>query len=98
MRKELVRLDEQAAADLDALDEEMRFRFRHQLVRDAAYEALPKHERAHLHAAFADWMEQALPLRLNELHEVVAHHLEQACLYRRSVGGASEVVQTHQAL
>ncbi|TMB51580.1 MAG: zinc-ribbon domain-containing protein [Chloroflexi bacterium] len=90
VRKELVRLDEQAAADLDALDEEMRFRFRHQLVRDAAYEALPKHERAHLHEVFADWMEHALPHRMTELHEVVAHHLEQACLYRRSVGGASE--------
>ena len=89
MRKELVRLDEQAP-ELDALDKEMRFRFRHQLVRDAAYEALPKHERAHLHEAFADWMEGALPQRVNELHEVVGHHLEQACLYRRSVGGASE--------
>ncbi|MDP9273383.1 MAG: AAA family ATPase [Chloroflexota bacterium] len=93
VRKELVRLDEQAASELDALDEEVRFRFRHQLVRDAAYEALPKHERAHLHEVFADWMEQALPHRLNELHEVVGHHLEQACLYRRSVGGASRAAE-----
>src|SRR5207249_2478735 len=54
VRKELVRLDEQAP-ELDALDEELRFRFRHQLVRDAAYEALPKQERAQLHEAFADW-------------------------------------------
>ncbi len=90
VRKELVRLDEQASPELDALDEGMRFRFRHQLVRDAAYEALPKHERAHLHEAFADWMEQALPHRMNELHEVVGHHLEQASSYRRDVGGASE--------
>ena len=35
-------------------------------------------------------MEGARPQRMNELHEVVGHHLEQACLYRRSVGGASE--------
>ena len=89
VRKELVRLDEQAGPDLDSLDEEMRFRFRHQLVRDAAYEALPKHERAHLHEVFAEWMESALPNRLEELHEVIGYHLEQACLYLRSIGGAT---------
>src|SRR5437762_4089963 len=89
VRKELVRLDEQAGPDLDSLDEELRFRFRHQLVRDAAYEALPKHERAHLHEVFAEWMESALPNRLEELHEVIGYHLEQACLYLRSIGGAT---------
>ena len=90
VRKELVRLEEQESPDLDELDEEIRFRFRHQLVRDAAYESLPKHERARLHEAFADWMESALGKRLDELREVVGYHLEQACLYVRSVGGASE--------
>jgi tetratricopeptide (TPR) repeat protein len=51
---------------------------------------LPKHERARLHEAFADWMESRLASRINELHEVVGYHLEQACLYLRSVGGASD--------
>ena len=90
VRKELVRLDEQVAPDLGRLDEEVRFRFRHQLVRDAAYEALPKHERAHLHEVFADWMESALANRIDELHEVIGYHLEQACLYLRSVGRSTE--------
>jgi class 3 adenylate cyclase/tetratricopeptide (TPR) repeat protein len=90
VRKEIVRLDEQAASDIDALDEELRFRFRHQLVRDAAYEALPKHERAVLHEAFANWIEEALPHRINELHEVIGHHLEQAATYRRALGGDSD--------
>ncbi len=90
VRKELVRLDEQATPDLDELDEDLRFRFRHQLVRDAAYDSLPKGERARLHEAFADWMESRLATRMNELHEVVGYHLEQACLYLRSVGGATE--------
>ncbi|HEX6654856.1 MAG TPA: adenylate/guanylate cyclase domain-containing protein [Candidatus Limnocylindria bacterium] len=90
VRKELVRLDEQATPDLDELDEDLRFRFRHQLVRDAAYDSLPKGERARLHEAFADWMESRLATRMNELHEVVGYHLEQACQYLRSVGGASE--------
>ena len=58
-------------------------------MRDAAYEALPKHERAHLHEVFAEWMEMALPNRIEELHEVIGYHLEQACLYLRSIGGAT---------
>src|SRR5262249_37489419 len=33
-----------------------RFRFRHQLVRDAAYEGMPKELRARLHERFADWL------------------------------------------
>jgi class 3 adenylate cyclase/tetratricopeptide (TPR) repeat protein len=90
VRKELVRLDEQATPDLDELAEEVRFRFRHQLVRDAAYESLPKQERSRLHEAFAAWMESALGARMEELHEVIGYHLEQACGFLRSVGGASD--------
>ena len=33
------------------------FRFRHLLIRDAAYDALPKAARAELHERFADWLE-----------------------------------------
>ena len=86
VRKELVRLDEEAAPEADTVDEEVRFRFRHQLVRDAAYESLPKQERARLHEAFADWTEVMLAGRLPELHELVGHHLQQAYEYRRALG------------
>ena len=34
------------------------FRFRHLLIRDAAYDALPKATRAELHERFADWLEE----------------------------------------
>ncbi len=33
------------------------FRFRHMLIRDAAYERTPKELRSHLHERFADWLE-----------------------------------------
>ena len=36
-----------------------RVRFRHLLIRDAAYEALPKAARAELHERFADWLARA---------------------------------------
>ena len=35
-----------------------RFRFRHLLIRDAAYDALPKATRADLHRRFADWLDE----------------------------------------
>ena len=42
------------------------FKFRHILIRDAAYEALPKSERAMLHERFADWLERTVGERLTE--------------------------------
>jgi class 3 adenylate cyclase/tetratricopeptide (TPR) repeat protein len=55
------------------------FRFRHLLIRDAAYESLPKATRAELHERFADWLSGH---DLVEGDEVVGYHLEQAHRYR----------------
>ena len=52
VRKELIRPDRPQLAGEDG------FRFRHLLIRDAAYEALPKATRADLHERFATWLEQ----------------------------------------
>ena len=56
------------------------FRFRHLLIRDAAYEAMPKELRAELHERFADWLDQIADLA--EQDEIVGYHLEQAYRYR----------------
>jgi tetratricopeptide (TPR) repeat protein len=61
------------------------FRFRHLLIRDAAYAALPKELRADLHARFADWLERASESAL-ELDEIIAYHLEQAFRLRAELG------------
>jgi class 3 adenylate cyclase/tetratricopeptide (TPR) repeat protein len=61
------------------------FRFRHLLIRDAAYGALPKETRAELHERFADWL-NANAHELIELDEIVGYHLEQAARYRRELG------------
>jgi class 3 adenylate cyclase len=55
------------------------FRFRHLLIRDAAYESLPKATRAELHERFADWLATH---DLVEGDEIVGYHLEQAHRYR----------------
>ncbi len=60
------------------------FRFRHLLIRDAAYDALPKDTRAELHERFADWLE-VRGQELIELDEVLGYHLEQAARYRREL-------------
>jgi class 3 adenylate cyclase/tetratricopeptide (TPR) repeat protein len=79
VRKELIRPDRPLFAGDDA------FRFRHLLVRDAAYDALPKSDRAELHEQFADWLEQH-GTELVELDELLGYHLEQAFRYRRELG------------
>ena len=48
------------------------FRFRHLLIRDAAYEALPKATRAGLHERFAAWLEQHGAHPTDEMIELVA--------------------------
>ena len=73
VRKELIRPDRTDLPGEDA------FRFRHLLIRDAAYEAMPKELRAELHERFADWLDQ---IGLAEQDEIVGYHLEQAYRYR----------------
>jgi class 3 adenylate cyclase/tetratricopeptide (TPR) repeat protein len=60
------------------------FSFRHLLIRDAAYERLPKATRADLHERFARWLVKALR-NTPELDEIAGWHLEQAVLYRREL-------------
>ena len=45
------------------------FRFRHQLIRDAAYDGMSKELRAHLHERFADWLE-ARPMTFTVVDEL----------------------------
>ena len=79
VRKELIRPDKPQLAGEDG------FRFRHLLIRDAAYDALPKATRAELHERFATWLEEH-GTELVELDEILGYHLEQACRYRAELG------------
>ena len=73
VRKELIR------STSPTFPEDEGFRFRHLLIRDAAYESLPKATRAELHERFADWLATH---DLVERDEIVGYHLEQAHRYR----------------
>jgi len=79
VRKELVRPERSAFLGDDG------FRFRHALIRDAAYAAIPKSTRAGLHERFASWLE-----RHDGEDELVGYHLEQAYRYRLELGLVDE--------
>ena len=76
VRQELIRPDSTVFAGDEA------FRFRHILIRDAAYESLPKATRAQLHEQFANWLDGQ---KLIERDEILGYHLEQATRYRREI-------------
>ena len=84
VRKELIRPDQAELPGEDA------FRFRHLLIRDAAYESLPKQTRAELHQRYAEWLEDAAGEGVREYEEIVGYHLEQAHRYRIELGSADE--------
>jgi DNA-binding SARP family transcriptional activator/tetratricopeptide (TPR) repeat protein len=64
------------------------FRFRHILVQQAAYRAVPKSLRADLHERFSHWLERAPGQRAPDLDELLGYHLEQAYRYRLELGRA----------
>ncbi len=79
VRKQLIRPDRGQLVGEDG------FRFRHLLIRDAAYDALSKAVRAELHQRFASWLEEH-GADLVELDELLGYHFEQACRYRAELG------------
>ena len=57
------------------------YSFRHILIQEAAYRAIPKSLRAELHHRFADWLEYVLWEPATERPEILGYHLEQAVRY-----------------
>ena len=84
VRRDLIQPDRSSLAGQDA------FRFRHQLIRDAAYEAAPKALRAELHERFADWLEDVGEARVEEFEEILAYHLEGHTTPARELGPLAE--------
>ena len=80
VRKQLIRPDRSLFAGDRA------FRFRHLLIRDAAYDSIPKEARAALHEDYADWLEEKTGGRTVEFDEIIGYHVEQAYRYRAELG------------
>ncbi len=91
VRRQLVRPDRAQIAGDDG------YRFRHLLIRDAAYDALPKAVRADLHIRFGDWLDEH-GHSLVERDEIVGFHLEQAARYMGELGQPDANIAERAAL
>jgi class 3 adenylate cyclase/tetratricopeptide (TPR) repeat protein len=80
LRKEFIRPDTPLFPADDG------FRFGHILIRDAAYDAVPKQLRAELHERYANWLEAQAGDRAGEYEEILGYHLERAYSYRGELG------------
>ncbi len=88
VRREFIRADP-LGPDATIFPGDEAFRFRHLLVRDAAYARLPKTARADLHERFATWLE-ARTGDAAEYDVILGYHLEEAVRYRRELGPTDE--------
>jgi ATP/maltotriose-dependent transcriptional regulator MalT len=82
-RKQLIRPENPEVGGEEA------FRFAHLLIRDAAYDGLPKATRSDLHQRFVDWLETQ---SLAERDEIAGYHLERAVLYREELGSPDQAL------
>src|SRR5262249_39604286 len=83
-RRDFVR----AAAEIVA--GEVAFRFKHILVREAAYRATPKRLRAALHEQLAGWLERVAGDRVAGGEEILGYHREQASGFGGERGPAGD--------
>jgi tetratricopeptide (TPR) repeat protein len=84
VRKELIRPDRSELIGDEA------FRFRHLLIKDAAYDSMSKKTRADLHQRFAEWLlAQASPAR-GGIDAILGYHFDQAYQYRVELGSEGE--------
>jgi DNA-binding SARP family transcriptional activator len=84
VRKELIRFEPPDLTGDEA------FRFRHALIRDAAYEELSKETRSELHGRYAAWLEHAAGARVDEYEEFLGFHLERAFRFRAELGDVDD--------
>jgi class 3 adenylate cyclase/tetratricopeptide (TPR) repeat protein len=72
--------------DISIFSGESQFAFRHALIRDVAYESLPKASRADKHVAVARWAEERAGERSDEVAEFLATHYALALDYLTQLG------------
>jgi tetratricopeptide (TPR) repeat protein len=70
-------------------EDDQRYRFRHVLIRDAAYNTLSIRDRIRLHEAHADWVSAAADPDETVRDDLIGIHLEQAYRYRQELGDRS---------
>ena len=85
--RELIALEERSTIPGDRA-----YQFKHVLIRDVAYSAMTKAERAENHRLFADWIGER-----DELVEIRAHHLDRAAALVAELDGSVPEPLAHDA-
>ncbi len=83
---------------VSSIDGEEEFSFWHVLVRDVAYQQIPRAGRGEKHVQAAEWIELASEGRLADHSEFLAHHYAQALELRRAAGEAGDAKQLDERL
>ena len=76
--------------DPSSFSGEQEFTFRHGLIRDGAYESLPKSLRAVKHRQVAAWAKERAGDRADEIAQLIAAHLRDGIRYLDELGDASD--------
>ena len=87
-RKELVRRDRRASVAGEA-----EYAVRHALVRDVAYDQIPRARRAELHVRTARWIESLAEDRAEDHAEMRAHHYRAALDLMRATGADTSSIE-----
>jgi class 3 adenylate cyclase/tetratricopeptide (TPR) repeat protein len=71
---ELTQRDLVRSVRVSVVEGDRQYAFRHAVLRDVAYDGLPRGVRAAKHAAVADWLQHDSGARVDEVADVLAHH------------------------
>lgn len=88
-------------ADMSRFLGDREFAFRHVLIRDVAYESVPKARRAELHQLAGDWIENAAGDRVEEYFDQIAHHavhsnqIDRAIAYLNQAADRARISAAH---
>ena len=84
--RDLVRREFVRPARVSSMRDEDEFSFWHVLVRDVAYQQIPRASRSAKHVRAAEWIESASEGRVADQAEILAHHYAQALELGRAAG------------
>ena len=84
--RELVRREFVRPVRVSSVKGEDEFSIWHALVRDVAYQQIPRARRAEKHVAAAAWIEETAQERVADHSEILVHHYEQALELGRAAG------------
>ena len=96
--RELVRREFVRPARVSSMRDEAEFSFWHVLVRDVAYQQIPRAARGRKHVDAAEWIEHASEGRLADRAEFLAHHYVQALELGEAAGALVDADELEKRL